>query len=201
MCEKENNVNEEVINEEVVDEAVEFDFETLSQSEAIDLAKELNATNERLISENSALTEEIAKLKSESLSHKDSWYRTAAEFENYKKRNADTRKNAYFDGKKDTILNLLVIGDTIDRALSMDLDETTKNGLSLIARQFDETMTALGVEVINPINEVFNPETSEAIATAPCEAGEESDTVKTVYKKGYKIDSAIIRYCQVIVRK
>ena len=165
-------------------------------------------TNKELLAQNQSLQEEIANLTSkneelaqESLSHKDSWYRTAAEFENFKRRNLETRKNAYFDGKKDCILGLLKIGDSIDRALTLEMDEKTRTGVELISRQFYDSLSAMGVEVINPVGEEFSPEISEAIATLPCQEGDTPDTIKTVYKKGYKLDGKIIRYCQVVITK
>ncbi|MBR6688304.1 MAG: nucleotide exchange factor GrpE [Clostridia bacterium] len=161
-----------------------------------------------LLEQNQALQEELAKAQvekanaeAEAISFKDNWYRTAAEFENFKKRNVDTRKNAYFDGKKDCILNLLTIGDSIDRALTLEMDEKTRTGVELISRQFYDSLKAMGVEAINPVGEPFTPETSEAIATMPCGEGDTPDTIKTVYKKGYTLDGKIIRYCQVVITK
>ncbi|MBO5889374.1 MAG: nucleotide exchange factor GrpE [Clostridia bacterium] len=182
---------EQVKNEEVVTETT-FDVDKLTEKERKKMLKSL-------IKENEDLNESLEKAETEAKNNKESWYRTAADFENFKKRNQDTRINAYRDGKIDIITKLLVIGDSLDRALSMQLDEKTKEGIELTARQFLETLESEGVTPINPVGEVFDPNTSEAIMSLPKEEGEEEGTVKQVFLKGYKMGDRIIRYAQVVV--
>lgn len=193
--------DESVGNDEVCKKPASLDVDSLSIEELKSVLKATLAESEKTVSELSELDKIIEKLKGESADFKDKWYRSVAEFENYKKRNSEVRRNAYFDGKKDTILNILVIGDSIERALSTDLDEKTREGVNLIARQFKDSLESMGVETINPVGEVFNPDTSEAIHTVEAEEGEGLNVVKTVFKKGYKLDDKIIRYCQVVVTK
>lgn len=168
--------------------------DALTEAEAKQALKEFRKTATELTGSIEALTAEAAK-------NKDSWYRTAAEFENFKRRNEGVRKTAYDDGKKDAVTGILPIGDAIDRALTMVTDEKTLEGVKLIARSFKEALSAIGVEQIDPLGEAFNPETAEAIATLPLEDGDEPDTVKTVFKKGYTLNGKIIRYAQVVVSK
>ncbi len=177
---------------ETVEEVKEFDVDKLSEKERKKLIKSL-------IKENEELNANLEKAETEAKTNKDSWYRTAADFENFKKRNQDTRINAYRDGKIDVITKLLVIGDSLDRALSMELDEKTKAGIELTARQFEETLASEGVTPINPVGEVFDPNTSEAIMKMPASEGETEGTVKQVFLKGYKMGERVIRYAQVVV--
>ncbi|MBO7369351.1 MAG: nucleotide exchange factor GrpE [Clostridia bacterium] len=182
-------------------EELGFDFDSLSQEEAVAMLKELVGENEELIAEKSALTAQIEKEQAESNKFKDNWYRTAAEFENFKKRNEFTRRTAYEDGIKDDFNPIFNIGDSIDRALSVELDEKTKSGVMLIKRQFIESLAALKVEEIDPQGTVFDPNTQEAITTIPTEDKEKDGTVAQVYKKGYSLGGKIIRYAQVVVYK
>lgn len=170
----------------------EFNVDKLSEKECKKLLKSL-------IKENEEVNASLEKAEEEAKSNKESWYRTAADFENFKKRNQDTRINAYRDGKIDVITKLLVIGDSLDRALSMELDEKTKAGIELTARQFEETLASEGVTPINPVGETFDPNTSEAIMKMPASEGEAEGTVKQVFLKGYKMGERIIRYAQVVV--
>ncbi len=182
--------SEEVLNEEVNENALDVDKLT---------DKERKKMLKSLIKENEELNVSLEKAEAEAKNNKESWYRTAADFENFKKRNQDTRINAYRDGKIDIITKLLVIGDSLDRALSMQLDEKTKAGIELTARQFLETLESEGVTPINPVGEVFDPNTSEAIMSLPKEEGETEGTVKQVFLKGYKMGDRVIRYAQVVV--
>ena len=170
----------------------EFNVDKLSEKECKKLLKSL-------IKENEEVNASLEKAEEEAKSNKESWYRTAADFENFKKRNQDTRINAYRDGKIDVITKLLVIGDSLDRALSMELDEKTKAGIELTARQFEETLASEGVTSINPVGETFDPNTSEAIMKMPANEGETEGTVKQVFLKGYKMGERVIRYAQVVV--
>lgn len=152
-----------------------------------------------LLEENERLIKENEELRKESAQHKDSWVRTAADFDNFRKRNQETRMTAYKDGKNDAISKILVIGDNLDRALAMDLDAKTKEGVEMTARCFRETLEAEGVTAIDPTGEKFNPETSEAVMKVPAKEGEEEGIVTQVFRKGYKSGDKIIRYAQVVV--
>ena len=163
-------------------------------------------TKKEMTEQLAALTESLeqaearnAELLEEANSFKDKWYRSVAEFENFKKRNADTRKNAYEDGKNETIKKILFIGDTVDRALTYNIDDSTKEGLQLLLRQYGEILAGLGLEEINPVGEPFDPNLHEAIFSKPCEEGQESGIVDSVFLKGYRSGDKIIRYAQVVV--
>ena len=177
------------------------DSDSLSKEEAIEMLKEFAAANEEFIAEKTKLTGELEKSEAEKAKFKDNWYRTTAEFENFKKRNEFTRRNAYDDGIKDALLPILNVGDSVDRALSVELDEKTKNGVMLIKRQFVETLAAIKVEEIDPSDGVFDPTTAEAIATLPTEDKDLDGKIAQVYKKGYKLNGKILRYAQVVVYK
>ncbi len=151
------------------------------------------------IEKDAKLLEDYDKLQKEAFSYKDSWYRTSADFDNFKKRNSEARSVAYKEGKIDTIIKILVVGDNLERALSMPLDEKTKQGIELILRQFKETLQSLDVTEINPLGEIFDPTTAEAVMKMPKEEGEVENTVKQVFLKGYKLGDKIIRYAQVVV--
>lgn len=185
----ENEVKEvknEATNEELANNVEnELNVDKLDGKAAKKMLKEVLAEN--------------AALKAESLKNKDAWYRTAADFDNFKKRNADTRINAYKDGKADVITKILVIGDSLDRALSMQLDDKTREGIELTARNFADILKSLDVVAINPVGEKFDPLTQEAIMKVPTEEGEEEGNVKQVFLKGYKLGEKVIRYAQVVV--
>ena len=147
------------------------------------------------------LKAELAEAKKQSDDYKDKWIRNVAEFDNYKKRNAKLWQDAFNEGIASVILKILVVGDTLDRALSLGLDEKTQAGIAGIKRKFDETLKSLDIEEINPVGEVFDPNVAEAVMQV--EKGEEdtSDTVKQVFEKGYKLKDKIIRYAKVSVVK
>lgn len=144
---------------------------------------------------------EINKLKEEAEDYKNKWMRSVAEFDNYKKRNAKMWQEAFDEGVSSVILKILPVGDNLDWALSIGLDEKTAEGIKNIKRKYDETLKSMEIEEINPIGQPFNPNDSEAVMMVDGEEGEESGNVKQVLQKGYKIKEKIIRYAKVSVIK
>lgn len=149
----------------------------------------------------SKTNEQIEKLTAEVNEYKEKWMRNVAEFDNYKKRNAKLWQEAYSSGISDVILKILPVGDNLEWALSLGLDEKTAEGIKKIIEKYNETLKGLEVEEINPVGEVFDPNIAEAVMQAPAEDGQEPDTVKQVFQKGYKLKDKIIRYAKVCVVK
>ena len=163
--------------------------------------KELLQTIEKLSAENKKLLELNAGLEKQADEYKQSWYRTAADFENFKKRNNETRANAYADGKGDVLKSILVIGDNLDRALISVKDEQTKTGIELVIKQFAEILTNIGVEIIDPVGEVFDPNVHEAVHQVESENEDDSGKIQSVFRKGYCLNGKMLRYAQVVVIK
>lgn len=144
----------------------------------------------------------LAEAEAKAAEYKDKWMRAVAEFENYKKRNADIRRTSFNDGMKEVILKVLPVGDTLDRALAMPMDEKTKEGVAMVARRFDETLSGMGLETVAPASgDAFDPTLHDAIMQVEPEEGDKSGSVKDVFVKGYKLDGRVVRYAQVRVVK
>ena len=147
------------------------------------------------------LESKIELLTAEANEYKDKWMRGVAEFDNYKKRNARIWADAFTEGVVQTVEKILPIGDNLDWAIGMGLDEKTTEGLKNMRRKFEETLASLEIIPIDPTGEKFSPETAEAVMQVEGEEGEEADTIKQVFQKGYKYKDKIIRYAKVSVVK
>ncbi|MBE7083934.1 MAG: nucleotide exchange factor GrpE [Clostridiales bacterium] len=160
-----------------------------------------SAKEKALVAENESLIKEIETLKAQADEFKDKWMRNVAEFDNYKKRNAKLWGDAFNEGVASVIVKILPVGDNLDWALTIGLDEKTEEGIRGIQRKFKETLESLEVEEINPVGEVFDPNVAEAVMQVEGAEGEEPDTVKQVFQKGYRKKEKIIRYAKVSVVK
>ena len=147
------------------------------------------------------LEKQIETLKAQVEEYKDKWMRNVAEFDNYKKRTAKNWQEAFNEGIASVIVKILPVGDNLDWALTLGLDEKTEEGIRGIKRKYDETLSGMEIEEINPIGQPFDPNVAEAVMQVPAEDGEESDTVKQVFQKGYRKKDKIIRYATVSVIK
>ena len=154
-----------------------------------------------LILENENLIKEIEGLKAQAEEMKDKWMRNVAEFDNYKKRNAKLGQDAFNEGVSSVILKILPVGDNLDWALTLGLDEKTAEGIKGVRRKFDDVLKSIDVEEINPVGKPFDPNEAEAVMQVEAEEGEESETVKQVFQKGYKKGDKVIRYATVSVIK
>lgn len=151
--------------------------------------------------ETDKLKRELEAEKKRAEEFKDKWMRNVAEFDNYKKRNAKLWQDAYGEGISSVILKILPVGDNLERALTLGLDEKTEEGIRGILRKYEETLKGMGIEEINPAGEKFDPNVAEAVMQVEPQEGDESEYVKQVFEKGYKLKDKIIRYAKVSVIK
>lgn len=129
----------------------------------------------------------------------DRYKRILAEFENYKKRNAKEREGLYNSILSDIIEVLLPIVDNLENAVKVETsDESYKQGVELVLKQFKDVLTSKGVEEIKSLGETFDPELHEAVSSVQDDSKGEKEIVQE-YRKGYKIGSRVIRHSMVVV--
>ncbi|MCQ2399392.1 MAG: nucleotide exchange factor GrpE [Clostridia bacterium] len=178
-----------------VKENLQEDLESRLQEDVGEQAEEVETE------EVSPEQKEIEELKVQVADYKDKWMRNVAEFDNYKKRNASLWHDAFVEGEKEVVLKILSIGDNLETAVAMITDENSRRGVELLLKQFKDTLKTFDAEEYDPTGEEFDPETAEAVMQVPAEEGEKENVVKTVFRKGYKLNGKIIRYAQVCVTK
>lgn len=161
--------------------------------------KEEEMTNEPQPEQPAELTEaEKALALAEDFKRK--WYTVSAEYDNYRKRNAQAVSKAYSDGVSDAVLKLLPVADTFGYALDAASDEKTRAGIDKVIKSFNTILASLGVEEIEvKVGDPFDESVASAVINFPCEEGEEPNTVKQVLKKGYRSGEKVIRFAQVAV--
>lgn len=143
---------------------------------------------------------EIEKLTALAEDFKRKWYAVSAEYDNYRKRNAQAVARAYSDGLSDAVLKLLPVADTFGYALDSASDEKTRAGIDKVIKSFNTILSSLGIEEIEvKIGDSFDESVAAAVLNFPCEEGEEPNTVKQILKKGYRSGERVIRFAQVAV--
>lgn len=178
--EKEQTPETEIVEEEIPAE------EVTEKKTADERVKELETENE--------------KLRKDLEETKNDYLRARADCENVRKRSAADVRNAYADGKLEAVTKVLAIGDSLDWALKMPLDEKTKEGIEKLVKKYNENLVALGVKEFSPeVGSAFDPNSAEAVMQVDCEDGDEPNSVKQVFGRGYKLGEKVIRYAQVSV--
>ena len=131
---------------------------------------------------------------------KDQLLRTAAEYDNFRRRSAKEQDAAFNNGVGFAVNQILTILDTLEMAANAACtDENYKKGVVMTLDKASAALTALKVEEIPAEGQPFDPNLHNAVMQKPAEDGQKSGTVVQVFQKGYKIGDKIIRHATVVV--
>ena len=147
------------------------------------------------------LQADLTKALADAEDFKKKWYSVSAEYENYRKRTATVRSQAYTEGRKDVVVKLFPIADSLERALAACSDDKTKQGVEMVLKNFEKLLEGEHIAVIAPVGEPFDANRCEAIMAVEPGEGEESGIIREVYAKGYEQDGKVLRFAQVLVTK
>ena len=139
------------------------------------------------------------KTRSEELSNLVN--RMQADFDNYRKRNADINKKQKEDGMVVVIEKVIPVLDVLKQAISMITDEKVAEGVKMIYRQITEMLAAFGVAEIPALGEQFDPNLHNAIMQVKVKDPDKVNTIVEVFQKGYRMGDRIIRHSVVKVAK
>ena len=149
--------------------------------------------------EQSAAEKELAEAVRKRDEFLDMAQRIQAEFDNFRKRNASARAEAFEDGTREMIKLILPVVDNLERALEASSeDEKLKEGVSMTLKQLLGVLEKRGVTVISRQGEKFDPRLENAVMQADRSAGEPG-TVSQVLQKGYRMGDYVLRHAMVQV--
>jgi molecular chaperone GrpE len=136
---------------------------------------------------------------------RDKYLRLAAEYDNYRKRTAKERLEAESRGQADLVKKLLDALDDLSRFAHVDPEstdpQTLHKGIELVDQKMLKTLTAAGLELINPLDQTFDPTLHEAVATEPALSPEDDHTVAKVFQPGYRFNGQLLRPARVVVKQ
>ncbi|MBO7385418.1 MAG: nucleotide exchange factor GrpE [Clostridia bacterium] len=144
--------------------------------------------------------EALKKTVEERDSYKDSYLRAQAEFQNFKRRNAAARAEAFEDGSREAIAAALPAIDNLELALkhaeAAGENGAMYDGVKMTLKLLLDAFGKLGLEEVPALGEVFDPEKHNAVMR---ESGGEENVICEVFQKGYKIKDKMLRYAMVKV--
>ena len=137
--------------------------------------------------------------------HQDKYLRLAAEYDNYRKRSVRERQEASLRGQAELLRGLLDALDDLARFAHVDPattdTKTVVDGVAMVERKMLKTLTGVGLEVVNPVDQTFDPATMEAITTEPALSREDDHVVAKVYQQGYLFNGQLLRPARVVVKQ
>ncbi len=138
----------------------------------------------------------LADAQAKASEYLDGWQRARAEFANYKKRAEKERDETYQNATVETLRKLLPIMDDFDRAAANvpadKADNELIKGFSLIHRKLLTLLDNVGVKVIDPVGQEFDPTFHEAIGRDES-SDMHSGHITVVLQKGYVYGDKVLR--------
>jgi len=151
-----------------------------------------------------ALKAGLEKAEQEKADLRDKLLRTAAEFENYKKRREAEYGQVMANANVDLLTKFLPILDDIERSIESARGSDDKQGLfegmELIYKNFTKVLENQGVKPIEAVGQEFDPEKHEALMQIESQ-DHPSGIVIEEHTRGYEINDRVLRHSQVLVSK
>lgn len=143
--------------------------------------------------------EALKSIQEELASEKDKYLRLAAEYDNFRKRNAKERDMIYTNAKADIIGKLLPVYDNLERALKLECsDEAYYKGIEMTMLQLTEILKDIGVTPIAALGEAFDPNLHDAVMRIE-DPNLGEGIIAEECQKGFAIGDRIVRHSTVVV--
>jgi len=137
--------------------------------------------------------DELGALRLECAELRGALLRRRADFENYRRRVERDRGAAAIEAEAGILRQFLGTVDNLERALAASgTDSGLREGVALTLRELLSLLDALGVAVVDPLGQRFDPALHQAILHEPA-AGFEPGTVAEVFRKGYTYKERLLR--------
>jgi len=125
----------------------------------------------------------------------DKYIRLYAEFENYKRRVLKDKEEIRFNTKVSMITPILDMDNDIAIAIKNIKDETTREGVQLIANKLENFLKSQGIETIQ--TKTYDEDLHEVISVV--ETGQSK--VLDVISKGYMMNGKPLRHPKIVLSK
>jgi molecular chaperone GrpE len=135
----------------------------------------------------------------------DKYLRLAAEYDNYRKRTTRERTEVTARAQADLVKQLLDALDDLSRFAHVDPEtvdaKTVVQGADMVEKKLHKTLTAAGLEIVDPVNQSFDPKLHEAVTTEPAASAEDDHVVSRVFQVGYLFNGQLLRPARVVVKQ
>ena len=152
---------------------------------------------------------DLDALKAEAGKAKEYWeklLRTAADFENYKKRATRERQEAVKFANEAIISTLIPVLDNFDMAMAATTGaqdgaiQSLQSGISMIHQQLKKALADAGLEEVDATGQKFDPNLHEAVSQQENAEVPEGHVLQQL-RKGYKLRDRLLRPATVVVAK
>ena len=153
--------------------------------------------------ETDAAESPVEAMRREKDALQDQLLRTAAEFDNYRKRVDRDRRDQAEAATASALTGLLPIIDDLERALKApagDDIESFRKGIELIHQQMIELLRKRGVQPIDAVGADFDPRYHQAVVHEASPDHREGEVIEE-FARGYMLGNRLLRPAMVKVAK
>ncbi|MBC7655081.1 MAG: nucleotide exchange factor GrpE [Oligoflexus sp.] len=193
---KKKKVSEQEEHNKMADNAENQEPEYLKEElEEINEAR-VNEVEDNELSDTDKLKEEVVQLN-------DKYLRLFAEFDNYKRRTNQERRDLLQTAGKDVIVSLLGVLDDFERA-DKAMEKATdvkqvREGIELVHHKLKSLLVQKGLVAMEAKGKTFDADIHEAITSIPVPSDDLKGKVVDEVEKGYLLNDKVIRFAKVIV--
>ena len=139
---------------------------------------------------------EVEKIKKDYEVLNNQYLRLAADFDNYRKRQAQEREGLINYGKIEALTKLLEVLDNFDRAQNALKDSQdvncVKEAFNVLHKQIVDSLEKMGLIKIETVGLEFDPNIHEAVMQTPTQEHPDQ-TIIAEMQKGYKLGDRVLR--------
>ncbi|HEU4537755.1 MAG TPA: nucleotide exchange factor GrpE [Polyangiaceae bacterium] len=147
---------------------------------------------------------ESIALRAEVAESREKLLRTAAEFDNFRKRTRRDLDEAERRGREALLRELLPVFDNLERALVVANQATDvkalADGVGMVLKQFTDTLERGGIRRVPAVGAAFDPQVHEAIQQVET-ADQPPGSVVAEVRAGYAMGERLVRAAMVVVAK
>lgn len=148
-----------------------------------------------------SLNAEVEKLKTEKKEIYDRLLRTAADFENFKKRTKKDEAEAGDRGRKQLLGEILPAIDNLERAVEhAQAGDPVAEGVRLVLKQLTAALEKFNVKPFDSVGKAFDPAVHEALQQQETDE-HPPGAIVSEFQKGYMIGAKLLRPALVVVAK
>lgn len=136
---------------------------------------------------------------------REKYLRLAAEYDNFRKRAKRETMESGQRAQAELAKHLIDALDDLARFAHVDPSTadaaTVVQGAEMVEKKLHKALAAAGLQLINPVDQPFDPALHEAVATEPALSPEDDHMVARVYQSGYQFGSQLLRPARVVVKQ
>lgn len=175
-------------------ESTEEENTSVSVDADVTVDEQKKEDEEIIVSSDDVKTDSDIQQKYDTLNSQ--YIRLAADFDNYRKRQAQERESLLKYGAENTLKKIIEVLDNFERGEkaneTVDDCDKLRESFSLVHKQLVDVLTKAGLEPIEAEGQEFDPNFHEAVMQTPTSEHPEH-TIIAVLQKGYKLEDRVLR--------